>query len=206
MNELDYISRSPKYASEVAPLIYDSAHELMQFIFKNKHNALQSLTKLNQNKLGHFSYLFSNVLLLQGKVVGVEIGFDKKQLKKQEFLGSLALLLQSPVLIWRYLVFVVAPTLDSYIPDPSDDAYYINNIAVSPMFQRQGVGQLLIKNACLKAKQMGLCRLELDVSKDNRQAINFYLKNGFSLVSESITSKLHQAYNLPVLIRMSKSL
>ena len=65
-------------------------------------------------------------------MVGIEIGYDKNQLARQDLIGSVLLLLKSPVSIWWHLISKTSSVIDSYVPKPGEDAYYINNIAVSP--------------------------------------------------------------------------
>ncbi|HIE77902.1 MAG TPA: hypothetical protein EYP92_03645, partial [Candidatus Thioglobus sp.] len=50
-------------------LIYDSSHELFDFMFEDKDTALKIIKKLFKKERGYFSYVFSTVLLSDGDVV-----------------------------------------------------------------------------------------------------------------------------------------
>lgn len=56
----------------------------------------------------------------------------------------------------------------------------LEDMIVKSTMQKSGVGSLLIKHAIEFAKEQGCKRITLLTDKDNLQAHNFYLKNGFT--------------------------
>ncbi len=59
------------------------------------------------------------------------------------------------------------------------DSCFINNIAVSKQFRRQGVGTALLKIAIMTADAMGTDFISLEVRASNYPAIDLYRKMGF---------------------------
>ena len=57
-----------------------------------------------------------------------------------------------------------------------DSDYYINNIAVSPGYRRQGIAVKLLNNII---KKLNLENIYLEVSRINQKAISLYEKMGF---------------------------
>lgn len=189
-------------ASLAAELIYGSAHELMEFMFKDKETACEVLTKLYRKKKGHFSHIFTHRLEVEGQLCGIELGYSQQQLARQELVGSISLLLNSPVRLWWHLIFTTGRVLGGYVPKPSEGAYYINNIAVSDDAKGRGYGKALLNNAAKIAKKQGKQSVELDVTSVNIKAIAFYKAFGFEEVSVSGDERLLERYGLPPLLRM----
>ncbi len=183
-------------------LIYDSSHELFDFMFEDKDTALKIIKKLFKKERGYFSYVFSTVLLSDGDVVGVQLGYDLEQLEKQKLIGGVHLFLCSPMAKWWHILKDVSSVLDEYVPDPSKGSYYINNIAVSSDYRGEGLGTTLLKNILDRAQCRGYRSVELDVTAVNEGAIRFYEKHGFVAVSRSGDMDLYKKHGLPPLLRM----
>lgn len=62
------------------------------------------------------------------------------------------------------------------------DEGYISNIAVSPDWRRRGVGDMLIDELIIRAKEKELSFVTLEVRESNLAAIGLYKKHGFSEV------------------------
>lgn len=192
---------STDYA-EAKSLIYESSHELLNFMFATRETAESVLGKLYQKSRGHFSHVFSTVAVQNERVVGVQLGYDQDQLAKQDLNGSILLLISSPASRWWHLITKTGPVLSKYIPKPSTGTYYINNIAVSSRCRGGGIGKQLLFHTLNAAKEKGYKGVELDVTSVNGGAIGFYKAHGFMAESESGNAQLHKLYGLPPLIRM----
>ena len=59
------------------------------------------------------------------------------------------------------------------------DKGYIANIAVDPLFRRQGIGSALLDDAADFARQAGLAFLTLEVRRSNLGAQALYRRHGF---------------------------
>jgi FAD/FMN-containing dehydrogenase/SAM-dependent methyltransferase len=108
----------------------------------------------------------------------------------------------TPAAGWFHLISSVRAALGNYVPAPSDDAYYINNLAISSDCRGQDLGQKLLDHVCDEARHQHYRCIELDVTTDNASAIKFYQRYGFYLVSESGTERHETQYHLPKLHRM----
>jgi diamine N-acetyltransferase len=73
------------------------------------------------------------------------------------------------------------------------DELKLDKLYVDNDVQRGGVGAGLIDNALALAARLGKARLILAVNKNNTQAINAYLKHGFT-VRESIVKDIGQGF------------
>lgn len=60
----------------------------------------------------------------------------------------------------------------------------IYNIAVSPSYQNQGIGQKLINQLVNHTANLPLRSIWLEVRESNLKAIKFYEKNGFTIISK----------------------
>lgn len=183
-------------------LIYDSGHELFDFMFDDQDTSVTIIKKLFKKERGYFSYAFSTVLLSEGDVVGVQLGYDLEQLEKQKLIGGMHLFLCSPISKWWHIIKDVSSVLDEYVPDPSEGSYYINNIAVSSASRGGGLGTTLLKDTLARAQDRGYQSVELDVTEVNEGAIRFYEKYGFVAVSRSGDEQLYKKHGLPPLVRM----
>ena len=169
---------------QVAELIYSTEPDLSKMIFgKNKNKAIKRLVKLINNKSNSFSYKNINLAIESGKVLGIVNGYCGKDYKRDEeikditdtldFFGALRLSFYEKLLISRILTTKI-----------KDEDYYINVISVDKNSQRKGIGNNLIKISKEKAIKKNCSRIILDVSKDNKNGINFYKKIGFKIYDE----------------------
>lgn len=65
------------------------------------------------------------------------------------------------------------------VPREKPSSLGILSIAVAPAYQRQGVGELLIKEVESKAREKGYPQLHLTVHPENLSAVKFYQKLGW---------------------------
>lgn len=59
------------------------------------------------------------------------------------------------------------------------DEGYVSNVAVDPLFRRQGVGDRLIRSLVERCKALGLSFVTLEVREHNEPAIRLYGRHGF---------------------------
>lgn len=67
----------------------------------------------------------------------------------------------------------------SYLLSPAPREMKLDKLYVHPRHQRRGYGGMMIARACEVARANGCDRLALAVNKNNRSAIDAYLKHGF---------------------------
>lgn len=94
------------------------------------------------------------------------------------------------------MVKQILPTADIYTFEENNvikgfigviEGNYIAGLFVKKEYQRQGIGQKLI-NYC-KSKYLNL---KLDVFIKNKNAVNFYYKNGFKVLNEHFSEDTKQ--------------
>jgi ribosomal-protein-alanine N-acetyltransferase len=60
-----------------------------------------------------------------------------------------------------------------------EDEAHLGNLAVDPVYRRQGVAQRLLEDLIAAARGEGGCRVTLEVRESNLEARKFYARNGF---------------------------
>jgi len=65
----------------------------------------------------------------------------------------------------------------------ADGDYKLDKLYVDLDWQRQGIGGALINAVAARAGRRGFARLVLRVNRNNQQAINAYLKQGFTVAT-----------------------
>ena len=204
MNDVDLqfqLARS-EHAKDIAPLVYESSQELLDFMFGGRSGAETGLTKLLRKSDGHFGHRFATLMVLGDDIVGVELGYDRQQLASQEFAGALNMLRAMPLTRWPHLIVRVNQALSGYVMPPAADAYYINNIAVDGSKRGMGLGRRFLDYIADRARRNGYRCVELDVTDINEGGIRFYERYGFRKVAESGTAEKAEKCGLPKLLRM----
>lgn len=199
---IEYSQANAAQAATLARLVFDSSHELLGFMFGTRLQAEAALTRLLQLADGHFGHRFATTMSVDGKVVGMELGYDHRELASQELRGTLNTLRATPLSRWPHLVSTVSRALPGYVPPPADDAYYINNIAVDRDCRGSGFGKQLLHHVVERSRARGYRCVELDVTVPNVDAIRFYESHGFCVVSESGSDRTDKKFGLPRLKRM----
>ncbi|HEX6929623.1 MAG TPA: GNAT family N-acetyltransferase [Gammaproteobacteria bacterium] len=200
--DIHVVPAQPSHAAELAALIYESSHELLDFMFQGRARAEAVLARLLKHPDGHFGHRFAKVMFADGEIAGAVLGYDREQLSAQELRGSFNMLKAAPMSHWPHLVGRVSRALSGYVPLPSPDAFYINNIAIDGGRRGMGLGRRLLDHVVESCRAHGYRCIELDVTAPNAAAIAFYRKLGFRRVSESGTETQEARYGLPKLERM----
>lgn len=94
---------------------------------------------------------------------------------------SIASELENPLSLW--LVALDGEKVAAYIGSQSvlDEADMMN-LAVAPLYRRQGVGERLVLALVDRLRSRGVCRLSLEVRNSNTPALALYTKLGFRQV------------------------
>jgi ribosomal protein S18 acetylase RimI-like enzyme len=58
---------------------------------------------------------------------------------------------------------------------------WLNYLAVSPEYQRQGIGRTMVETAVSKLKQLGCPKINLQIRRSNTQVVEFYKRLGFAI-------------------------
>jgi ribosomal protein S18 acetylase RimI-like enzyme len=80
-----------------------------------------------------------------------------------------------------------------YANDLNSKVGYITLIGVKKDYQGLGIGKRLLNAAIETAINQGMNRIKLEVYRENRDAINFYQKNGFEFTGEETERGLYMS-------------
>ncbi|OCT14230.1 hypothetical protein A8709_25710 [Paenibacillus pectinilyticus] len=80
-----------------------------------------------------------------------------------------------------------SPTYEALVPR---SYAYLNELAVSSSYQRQGIGRKLYEASVLWAKEREAVSLELNVWEFNEKALRFYASVGMSTLNRTLTVNL----------------
>lgn len=67
--------------------------------------------------------------------------------------------------------------------DPDTDHWHLGPIAVSPEFQKRGIGRLLLQHFCAKVDESGV---QAYLETDHPENVGFYEKSGFSVTNQAV--------------------
>jgi ribosomal protein S18 acetylase RimI-like enzyme len=70
-------------------------------------------------------------------------------------------------------------------PPVAPEDYYLSKMGLLPEWRGQGLGKRLLKEYVAKGEASGFRRFSLDVSEDNRAAVNLYRAAGFEVVERT---------------------
>ena len=76
--------------------------------------------------------------------------------------------------------FYTDPNSADFIPSYVENyKYYISSLYIDPNYQNKGIGTKLLKTLINNLKKTNLDNIYLTVDLNNKNAIDFYLKNNF---------------------------
>jgi ribosomal protein S18 acetylase RimI-like enzyme len=95
----------------------------------------------------------------------------------------------------RVVVIETAGTIDGYmIAWPQTEAYFIDNLAVHPVRQGQGLGRRLIDHALHAARRHGLSAVRLYTNVAMTENLSTYAHMGFVETHRSVESGFQRVY------------
>ncbi|OGA23906.1 MAG: hypothetical protein A3I02_08090 [Betaproteobacteria bacterium RIFCSPLOWO2_02_FULL_67_26] len=93
----------------------------------------------------------------------------------------------------KLMVGEVMAGFASYFLTGAPGEMKLDKLYVHPRHQRQGYGGRMIDRACEIARARGCNRLTLAVNKNNRSAVNAYLKHGFR-IADAVVKDIGQGF------------
>jgi ribosomal protein S18 acetylase RimI-like enzyme len=157
----------------------------------------------------YFAHTEATVALQDGRVVGVEIGFDgaRNYRTKANLAGVAARVIAEGGMTDAELDAVLARAdaasyLNPFVPA---SAYYVLALAVSDDLRGTGVGAALLAHAMTRARRAGCRALHLDVLSDN-PAVGFYRARGLATMAETVAPVPCREHGVPMELRMVTTL
>lgn len=196
-----------KDAPALAELIYGSAPTLLSAIFDidTEFNAKQFLADSLQQAEGQYGYHNHWVSENQKRVVACVSAWhtDLAETFHQATLRSITQFygLEQALAILRANQVIV-----ECIPEIAIDEWCIGHVSVTPSFRKQGYANGLITAMAEQAISMNKTALCLDVEASNQLALDFYIKQGFVVFSESANTTAMQKLAIGVHLRLVKQL
>jgi ribosomal protein S18 acetylase RimI-like enzyme len=95
----------------------------------------------------------------------------------------------------RVVVIEAAGKVNGYvIAWPEADAYFVDNIAVDPGCQGEGLGRRLIEHAAAQADHLGLSAVRLHTNVMMTENLSMYAHIGFVETHRAIENGFHRVY------------
>lgn len=183
-------------------LIYSTGSYFFDHIFSyEKEKILELLKKLFEKNKGIFSHQFTTVAELEGRVVGIEHGYTRRDKQIHALLNSFYIIKHHKfdqilkMLMRNYHI-------ERFLKKIHPNSYYVAHLAVILEYHGKGIGGKLLDNAIKKAKSLHFNFCALDVSIHNKKAIKLYEKKGFKIYKEIRNPELEKKYNLHGQYRM----
>ena len=169
-------------ADQVTELIADTPGGLPD-ILGSRQGALRIVRKVFLSPGSFFGFPHTLVAEEDGAVVGEMVrlpGFLWKRLRWRTGLGMLVG--SGPRDAWR-LAWRGSAAGRAMAPIPGD-VLYVVSLSVAAAKREQGIGAALLAEAVEEARAAKLRAVALDVAFSNAGALRFYLRQGFSTLSE----------------------
>ena len=197
---------TPDMASVASTLIYLTMGKMADYLFgsDNSKNAQGLLKHLFRKKSNRFSFQFTEVATLSGKVTGLVIAYSGRVMKSLELPMSLHLFQASGVLGFIRFIKRASPLFG--IKEAENDEYFISNIAVLSAYQGQGLGKYLLSQAEKTAKEQGFNKISLTVDVENERALSLYKRIGFNVIETVEIKSLQRHIGYSGFHRMAKAL
>ena len=194
-------------AQTLGTLVFSSAPTALAATFNINHElcAISFLKTSLANADGQYGYANHWLAEIDKQVVGCICAWHS-DLADSFHQATLTKLRDFYGLAHTLVVVKTSLALQDCIPKPEQHEWCIGHFAVSQQYQRQGVGTALLELMYKQALNAGKLALSLDVESSNKQAIDFYLKQGFVVKSESGVSSNMQTLGIVAYLHLSKTL
>ena len=189
---------APQDAPQAAPLLVSTMGQFGVALLGE--DSLQHteavMEKLFSRPGNRFNWQVTHLAEVEGTAAGLLASFPGKEISKRE----LPLLWQ----IWpangflRTLRLTLRGLPAAFTPrEALPDEYHIAHLAVSPEFQRRGIGKALLKHAEALASQAGYRKCSLNVEINNNPAQALYEKMGYVVKNaHQFPDKISEKYKI----------
>jgi ribosomal protein S18 acetylase RimI-like enzyme len=197
---------TPEMAPVASALIYLTMGSMADYLFGSDtpQNARGLLKRLFSEKSNRFSYQYTSVTTLSGKVTGLVIGYSGRLMKSLELPMALSLLRAHGVSGFIHFVKRALPLIG--VKEAENNEYFISNLAVLSAHQGQGLGKHLLSQAEQTAKEQGFEKISLTVDVENGKAFSLYKQTGFKVIETIAIKSLQKSMGYAGFHRMAKVL
>lgn len=177
MAEKTLTPATPERAREGAELAFLAGEKLIPAIFGP--DALAFWEKAFRHRRCGFSYEHSWFLDINGKPLGIAVGYDYQTQKKEELRTFLIML---KCLKWTF--FTQRNELrqsGEIMAKINEGDYYLSNLAVYPEYRGQGYGTMIMDSMEDMAAEAGCQRMVLDAEVVKERTLHFYKRRGYEV-------------------------
>lgn len=169
-----------KGQAQLAALIYSSGESNLDFLFTNQAQAYLNFAL--DGAEGQFGFTNQQIIRLGTDIVACGSCWtnDIPQHYHDATLKSLISFFGTEKTV---SILQKSAVLAELLLPPQDDELGIGHFAVSAKYRKQGFGKAMLDYYVDRAKQFDKAFLVLDVTSNNRSALNFYFSYGFELIS-----------------------
>jgi ribosomal protein S18 acetylase RimI-like enzyme len=205
----DNISIRPALAADsdiAAYLIHLSMKALADYLFgqNDSFEARRILTTLFAQKSNRFSYQFADIAEAGDRPAGLLISYPGRDMNSLEIpMGRQILKAFGLARAFRFIRNAL-PLIP--VKEAETDEFFINNVAVLPKFQGQGIGTRLLAHAEKKAKAANLGKCSLSVEIGNEPASRLYRHLGYQVIETFEIDQLKRRIGFDGFHRMVKIL
>jgi ribosomal protein S18 acetylase RimI-like enzyme len=172
----------PDDAAEFARLVLISDEAFLPFLFGDRlETVLRRMFSVPRNL---FSYEHVTIVEAEGRVAGMLLGYSYEQMRREVVRTGLLFLRHMGFFLLRQIPVMLRAIPRSRREERSASwlakrEFYISNVAVKPAFRNLGLGHVLLADAAERAREVGCCRIVLDMEAENQAALRFYEREGF---------------------------
>ena len=189
-------------ADGAVPLIYSSGPAAFDYVFAVAGRPAQGfLHRAFTDGDGEFGWRNHVVATIDSQVVAAGTGFGSE--------SALGFTLAAARQIVRHFGLHAAGTIirglrtERVIQPPARDEWYLAHLGVRPELRGEGIGQRLLDHLLAQGRAAGKAHATLDVAATNPRAQALYLRLGFAVTAQRV-STLRNAYgSVPTSIRMA---
>lgn len=204
--QITFRPAKPEDGKAAGRLLFDTSAKEATFVvgLGSEERAKKILSKLFAADGHRLSYEFSEMILLDGQVVGVIIAFPGKSIGKLN--RRFAWLVMKQYRLRGKLALIKRGFSDLFVKEADKDEFHLAHLAVKPRYRGKGVGGKALSYFDERAKQAGYTKVSLTVDIENKDASRLYERHGYQTRAINLIPKKLVPYLGSGSLRMVKDL
>jgi ribosomal protein S18 acetylase RimI-like enzyme len=204
--QITFRPAKPEDGKTAGRLLFDTFAKEAAFVVGrgSEERAKKILAKLFSVSGHRLSYEFSEMILLDGQVVGVITSFPGKMIGKLN--RSFAWLVMKQYRLRGKLALVKRGFSDLFVKEAAKDEFHLAHLSVKPRYRGKGVGGKALSHFVENAKLAGFTKVSLTVDIENKAASRLYERHGYQTRAINLIPKKLVPYLGSGSLRMVKNL
>lgn len=185
-------------------LIYDTMGSMADYLLGGDDDAeaKKIISRLFQRQKNRYSHQYTELTIIDGNVTGLLLSYSGKILNSLVFPMAESMFAVNKLSETLRFFYRCLPLIN--IKEVEADEYFINNVAVFPKYQGDGVGKILMNLAEKRAEESGFTKCALTVEIENERAVDMYEHLGYQIVDSVKVERLKSRIGFSGLYRMVK--